>query len=80
MKTEQHNEDAFVNGWREIASRSRWEAAETIKEISKALKQGGLCKKALHLRKYGYVKHTPAERKAIEVIFRKHSVKAPWGL
>lgn len=30
-------------------------------------------------RRYGTVKHTPAERLAIEAVFAKYGVKHPWG-
>jgi hypothetical protein len=49
-------------------------------EISQALKEGGLCDKAFHNRKYGYVNHTPTEREKIEQIFTKWGVSDPWGL
>ena len=64
---------AFVKGYNIIRARRKGRdlASIAMDEISQALKEGGLCDKAFHNRKYGYVNHTPTEREKIEQIFTK---------
>lgn len=74
--------NAFVHGYNVIREReqgvivARW----VMREISHALKQGGLSGKAFYNRKYGFVNHRPTEREKIEEIFTKYGVPEPWGL
>lgn len=70
--------NAFYKGMHEISARSRLEAARIRKEIREVL--GGIQRAQYYNRQNGYTKHTPAERSAIERIFRKHKVADPWGL
>lgn len=70
--------NAFCKGMRRIAERSRLKAARVRKEIREVL--GGIQKAQYYNRQNGYVEHTPAERAAIERIFRKHKEVDPWGL
>lgn len=73
---------AFVRGYNVIRARRKGRdlASIAMDEISQALKEGGLSKKGFHLRKHGYVNHTPVEREKIEEIFTKWGVPDPWGL
>lgn len=70
--------NAFCKGMREIADRDRLEAARVRKEIREVL--GGIQRAQYYNRQNGYTKHTPAERAAIERIFRKRKVTDIWGL
>lgn len=73
---------AFVKGYNIIRARRKGRdlASIAMDEISQALKKGGLCKRAFHNRKYGYVNHKPTEREKIEAIFTKWGVDDPWGV
>lgn len=73
---------AFVKGYNAIRARRKGRdlASIAMDEISQALKKGGLSARGFHLRKYGYVNHTPTEREKIEAIFTKWGVSDPWGL
>lgn len=70
--------NAFAKGIREITERDKFEAASARHEIRKVL--GGIQKAQYYNRQNGYVKHTPAERLGIDVVFSVHGIKQPWGL
>lgn len=70
--------NAFAKGIREIAERSRVEAAEVRMEIRHEL--GDIQKAQYYNRQNGYVNHTPAERRGITLVFLKHKVTKPWGM
>ena len=84
MNTEKNDIEccAFVKGYNIIRARRKGRdlASIAMDEISQALKKGGLCKRAFHNRKYGYVNHTPTEREKIEAIITKWGVDDPWGV
>lgn len=71
-------ENAFAKGIREIAERSRIEAAEVRMEIRHEL--GDIQKAQYYNRQNGFVKHTPAERRGIALVFLRHEVAEPWGI
>lgn len=86
----QHN--AFAKGIREVDQRNdRAESINIRREIRYQL--GGRTPFRLHgifvrglsrtqycARQDGEVAHTPAERDALQRIFREHGVRSPWGL
>lgn len=71
-------DNAFVKGMRELATRDRVTAAEARMEIRREL--GDIKKAQFYNRQNGFVKHTPAERRGILRVFRKHGVSNPWGI
>lgn len=78
FSNEEIQENAFAKGIREIADRSRLEAAETRMQIRHEL--GDIKKAQYYNRQNGFVKHTPAERRGITLVFLEHQVAEPWGL
>lgn len=71
-------ENSFVKGMRELAAFDRLTAAEARMEIRREL--GDIKKAQFYNRQNGFVKHTPAERRGILRVFRKHGVSNPWGI
>ena len=71
-------DNAFAKGMREVASRDRREAARVREEICQVL--GGIKRTQYFKRQRGSIQMSPAERKAVEQIFRRRKVAQPWGL
>lgn len=71
-------DNAFAKGIRELAGRDRREAARVREEICQVL--GGIKRTQYFERQRGSIKLSPAERKAVEQIFRRRKVPEPWGL
>lgn len=69
---------AFAKGMRELAARDRREAARVREEICQVL--GGIKRTQYFERQRGSIQMSPAERKAVEQIFRRRKVAQPWGL
>lgn len=69
---------AFAKGMRELAARDRREAARVREEICQVL--GGIKRTQYFERQRGGIQLSPAERKAVEQIFRRRKVAQPWGL
>lgn len=71
-------DNAFAKGMRELAARDRREAARVREEICQVL--GGIKRTQYFERQRGGIQLSPAERKAVEQIFRRRKVAQPWGL
>ncbi len=71
-------DNSFSKGIREVAARDRREAARVREEICQVL--GGIKRTQYFERQRGGIKLSPAERKAVEQIFRRRKVAEPWGL
>lgn len=71
-------DNAFAKGMRELAARDRREAARVREEICQVL--GGIKRTQYFERQRGSIQLSPAERKAVEQIFRRRKVAQPWGL
>lgn len=73
-----NSDNAFAKGMRELAARDRREAARVREEICQVL--GGIKRTQYFERQRGGIQLSPAERKAVEQIFRRRKVAQPWGL